>query len=1373
MKKNFILRSIIICFFLSLTFQSFGQNFELKASDGSIIFQETAAPTGEVRFPAEYEPVQAVMVVHPLNIPMELVKEIAEDCKVIVVINKRNSNYSWMTSNQQIIDAVRPDYEDYTGLNIDNLEFVVTGIDGLGLNGTWIRDFGPWYVFNNKEVAIVDNIYNRSYVDGEGDPINNPTISNTRWRDDALSRYFAEYYHNGEIPLYGMPVVHTGGNMMQDGFGIGISDSIVITESQTFIGETPEQVHGSMRDYLGIDTYHVTVDPQGDYIAHVDCWAKLLAPDKIIIARVPSSHEQYEKYESVATYFENTNCCWGYPYKVYRVDIPVNNKSQIKDSNKIAPYTNSLIVNKKVLVPINPSTSSTYNDAALNLYREIMPGYEVVGIEYDGWWNTDALHCRTRDVMDFNMLFVDHRNVVFGKRNIQDSYPITAKFIAYSGDNITSTQLHYSINGGAYTTVAMTKTGNADEYTANITACNVGDVVKYYVTGEDASGRTCSQPIFGELDPHTFTVVGEGGLDTDPEQPVDPQPTAITLTANTTTITANGTDAVTFTVMQGTNDVTSQCVFYQVVGTGSQIAANPFTTITAGTYDFYATYGSGTEALTSNTIRIEAIDATEPEKPEDITIAFSKNTFVADGEDFITVTVWQGTTDVTSECDIYYEYNSKHTQYTEDKFTTTNAGTYTFYANKGELWSDDYPIVATEPEGSDEPEQPGEGEKETKEISGNNINEVGANGSDIYRIPISTYNRRSLSQHYYTQSEIDKNPGNITQIAFKLLSVLNGRYNTETTINEAISRNIEIYMRNDDASSFGTSTTTIKFEENDKVYEGTINLGLTKGWVTIDLNVPFKYEGSNILICINDTTCEWTDYKLLFEAFSADSRTLFISGDETTPYDVVNKTISNNVKSYNVVPSIQFTFVAEEPVEPTTPTYTGDGAWDVTENWNVFPEEEDDVIIDGNVVIPAGYTAIANSIDIKSGSITIEDGGQLIHSNSGVTATVKKDIAGYNTREEIASRGWHTISSPIASSIDVNHVTDLLSNDYDLYYYDEPTHYWINHKDVNSFSTLDAGRGYLYANSNDITLEFTGIINHNDVNFALNCQSDRLTGFNLVGNPFSHNIYKGKNAAIDSDNLSEGYYSLSNEGQWGVKKDHNSPITPCQSILVQTTTEETLTIKKTPKQATATRSGESSIAISVANQKYNDETHIVFKDGIGLNKVNHMNKNIPMVYVTNNNEHFAIATMSDDVKEINLGFEAMTMGEYTIAVKSKDCKFNAMTLTDKLTGVKTNLLTDSYTFFATTTDDPQRFVLTLNTDSDTDTDFIYIYNNEIIIDNIEGKGFVQIFDIMGRPVAEYNASGSTNISIETFADGVYVIRMTDDNGIKTQKIVLN
>ena len=459
-------------------------------------FVETPPPTGEVRFPGEYEPMQAVMIVYPLGIPVELVREMAEDCKVITVV----TTYEQSSAQSEFQSA---------GVNMSNVEFL-----NANTNSYWIRDFGPWYIFNGKEPAIVDNIYNRP-----------------RPYDDDLPGHFAEYW---DIEMFGMKVVHTGGNMMQDGRGNGVSDDIVITESVAE-GISEDQVYERMRDYLGIDPYHVTIDPQGDYIAHVDCWGKYLAPDKILLARVPQSNPRYPYYEEVADYFANTNCCWGYPYKVYRVDIP--------GGSVISPYTNSLILNKKVLVPMG--SNSTYNEGALNIYREAMPGYEVIGITnnsyWDGWLNTDALHCRTRGVMDFNMFYVDHRNVVFGEQEWQDSIAITSKFIAYSGAELKQDSLlvYYSIDGGEYQTATMTATGNPDEYVGYIKGYQAKSEVKYYVFGADESNRRYQQPVFGELDPHVFTI-GEH--------------TEATLTLNPTEIVFddNSGDFVTMTITNNT-----------------------------------------------------------------------------------------------------------------------------------------------------------------------------------------------------------------------------------------------------------------------------------------------------------------------------------------------------------------------------------------------------------------------------------------------------------------------------------------------------------------------------------------------------------------------------------------------------------------------------------------------------------------------------------------------------------------------------------------------------------------------------------------------------------------------------------------------------
>ncbi len=431
---------------------------EMYDTSRGMNFVETDPPTGEPRFVAEFEPMQGVMIRYPLGIPTSLVAQLSNNCMVYCIVSSGYQNQA-QSSFQG------------AGVNMDNVTFVNAQTDSY-----WVRDYGPWYIFEDRNPAIVDNIYNRP-----------------RPNDDNISGVFANYWN---IPMYGMNLQHTGGNMMEDGRGHGVSDDLVFQENNN----NEENVRNKMRDYLGIDPYHVTIDPQGDYIAHVDCWGKYLAPDKILIAQLPQSNPRYQYYEEVAEYFENTNCCWGYPYHVYRVQEP--------GGYTLAPYTNSLILNKTVYVPMG--TNNTYNQDAIAVYQEAMPGYEIIGVNGGsaGWENTDALHCRTRGVMDFNMLFVDHRDVLHGEQEWQESIPVVSKFIAYSGANLKQDSLlvYYSIDGGAYQTAHMTATGNPDEYVGYITGYQGGSEIDYYVFGADESGHRYTQPVFADLDPHHFTM---------------------------------------------------------------------------------------------------------------------------------------------------------------------------------------------------------------------------------------------------------------------------------------------------------------------------------------------------------------------------------------------------------------------------------------------------------------------------------------------------------------------------------------------------------------------------------------------------------------------------------------------------------------------------------------------------------------------------------------------------------------------------------------------------------------------------------------------------------------------------------------------------
>ncbi len=436
--------------------------------------------------------------------------------------------------------------------------------------------------------------------------------------------------------------------------------------------------------------------------------------------------------------------------------------------------------------------------------------------------------------------------------------------------------------------------------------------------------------------------------------------------------------------------------------------------------------------------------------------------------------------------------------------------------------------------------------------------------------------------------------------------------------------------------------------------------------------------------------------------------------------------------------------------------------------------------------------SVANKITIEEGAtltitgligcadaekLIIKEGGQLIHNNAGVKATLEKEIEGYGSTND----AWYTISSPLVGNVALSDVEGLIptNNNYDLYRYDEPTSVWQNVKESsNIFTSLESGRGFLYANKYDVTLSFSGELNGDDVSYYLTKTDDiTLSGFHLIGNPFAHNIYKGEGAAIEDKNLATGYYTLSNSGAWGAKISNEIPITPGQGILVKTLQEGDVTIKKI-NTSPSRKSNMDVLSISVKNNDYEDNAFILFNDGESLEKINHQNQNVPMIYLPVDGINYAVAKLSDDVKDIPLSFKATTMGEYNISINSSNNDFEYIYLVDNQTGNVTNMLVDEYTFIATSNDNPNRFVIKLydvnsvgeigNTENN-----IYVNNDELIVTNIEGLGVIDIYDIIGRNVSRLETScNMVKHNISDMDTGVYIVKITDANGMKAHKVVV-
>lgn len=441
----------------------------------------------------------------------------------------------------------------------------------------------------------------------------------------------------------------------------------------------------------------------------------------------------------------------------------------------------------------------------------------------------------------------------------------------------------------------------------------------------------------------------------------------------------------------------------------------------------------------------------------------------------------------------------------------------------------------------------------------------------------------------------------------------------------------------------------------------------------------------------------------------------------------------------------------------------------------------ENVCITNKIIVENGAALTLNGAVACSNAdnLIIRDGGQLIHNCSGLKATVEKEIKGFGS----TNAGWYTISSPLVGNITVSDIESLMpaTSICDLYRYDESKSTWENIKnDNNSFVALESGRGYLYANEHDVTISFAGELNGSSVSYNMTrTEGGELSGFNLIGNPYAHDIYIGDGGAIDDANLSKGYYTLSNSGAWLANLLENQPIEPCQGVLVKTMKEGKLNINKTNNIPHRGGENDDIIAVSVKNDKYEDVVYVSYGEGIALEKINHQNEEVPMIYVPVENKNYAVAMLDKNVKEIPVSFKPKTMGEFTIEVLEIG-DFEYVYLEDNQTGNITNMLVDSYTFIATTTDNEDRFVLKLydiNSVDEQDYDDIYVFvdNDNLVVSNVSGKSVLEVYDMMGRIVVrkESLCDNRMMISKDLFKNAIYIVKVIDDKGTKNQKIVIS
>lgn len=451
---------------------------EKKIGNNYISFPQVSftPPSTPVRTMAEWEELDGIILTWTSYtfLLRQMVDAAQEEGMVWIICTDSNSVKSYLTGG---------------GVPLTNISFIIASY-----NSVWSRDYGPWctYTMTGDTLGFVDFKYNRP-----------------RPLDDVIPGLLASRW---SIPLYQTisgpdSLAHTGGNFMVDGFGTSFRSRLTEIENSW---HTTAHIDSILYRYCGIQigrSVSMVVLPY-DGIHHIDMHMKMLNEETILVGQYPPGIADGPQIEANIQYIQNNYLdCYGRPYKIVRIPMPPNSNGQYPPNSDYLTYTNSMIINRTVLVPIYSLPQDT---TALRIYRENMPGYNVIGFDCNTIIPASgAIHCITKEIGTRNPVLIYHAKLQNTTDTI-NNYPVVANIKNKFG--IDSAQVYWTTDTSlGYSRLIMTNSGGQN-WTSAIPRQSAGKKVYYYIKAKTANGKYFSKPITAPLGNLQFNVLGPTGI---------------------------------------------------------------------------------------------------------------------------------------------------------------------------------------------------------------------------------------------------------------------------------------------------------------------------------------------------------------------------------------------------------------------------------------------------------------------------------------------------------------------------------------------------------------------------------------------------------------------------------------------------------------------------------------------------------------------------------------------------------------------------------------------------------------------------------------------------------------------------------------------
>lgn len=537
---------------------------------------------------------------------------------------------------------------------------------------------------------------------------------------------------------------------------------------------------------------------------------------------------------------------------------------------------------------------------------------------------------------------------------------------------------------------------------------------------------------------------------------------------------------------------------------------------------------------------------------------------------------------------------------------------------------------------------------------------------------------------------------------------------------------------------------------------------------------------------------------------------------------------AGRLDAYSNSPTFQYEGTTAQTIEPNCflneriYKLVNNNVAGLTLNSNITVNNNMDILT-GTVTLPETKTLTVSGIltnSVGTSGLLLKSSAlgtaSLIQSNNGVPGTMQRYIAG----DKLA---WHFMSTPVFNQSISGSWTPtggLVGGiGYDLFVWDEPSSCWVYKPNTTEFVTWTsihpetnfvAGRGYLYAiESTQQTNSFVGTFNGGTVTRNLTTNSDTIKykGFNLLGNPYpssidwrindgySRNMLSVSGGGYDiwtwsTLNNNYGVYNSADADEIGTN-NVTSFIAPMQAFFVKASTPGTFSFNNTARvhdgasvwlKSAKMNAREMNVRLAVSSPQGGDEIKFGFGYAVnegGAEKLFSPVSTAPSLYMRWSGKGYTTRRLTDTSRNnyVPVNFKAGVNGSYSLNCNYDASALGSIYLEDRLTGAVLDLSGgESYTFQASTTDAPERFVLHFGSVTSVDSDIhpnVWVSSGvlNVFLENMIGDYDMRVSDLQGRLISHKKMSGSEQCSVSLFGRGVYLVTVTSGDKQHTIKVL--